>query len=212
MMNKTLRTLVISDLFILSSFGLIQPIFAIFILKSIAGATITSVGIAVTIQLFVKAALQILIARWADEERGNCRELYLLIIGSLIICLVPVGYIFTQTIFHLYLIQALHGLGQALSYPSWRVIFARYLSPDHSAVEYGIYDTTTSFGVAITATLGAYFVDTFSFARLFIVVAVMSLVGTAFLVTIFQQEFTCRDALMKRLAPRGFFDFFKIKR
>ena len=200
MMNKTLRTLVISDLFILSSFGLIQPIFAVFVLKSIAGATITSIGIAVTVQLFAKAALQILIARWADEERGNCRELYALIFGSLIICLVPVGYIFTQTVFHLYLIQALYGIGQALSYPSWRVLFTRYTTPDHVGMEFGIYDTTTSFGVAAAAALGAYFVDTFSFSRLFIVVAVMSLVGTAFLVTIFQQEFTCKTSLIKKIS------------
>lgn len=197
-MNKVLRTLVVSDLFILSSFGLIQPIFAVFLLKNIATTTITSVGVAITIQIFTKAVLQIFIARWTDEERGNCRELYTLLAGSLIISLVPLGYILAHSISHIYLVQIIYGIGQALSYPSWRVIFTRYLSQERTGLEWGIYDTITSFGVALAATLGAYFAEQYSFTHLFIFVAIMSLVGTMFIAHIFQQEFSCRIKLFKK--------------
>lgn len=191
-MNKVLRSLVFSDLFILSSFGLIQPIFAVFILKNIADVTITAVGIAVTISLFTKATLEVLVARWADEGNGNCRDLYTLLAGSLIISCVPLLYAVTHTLGMLYFAQFLYGVGQALSYPSWRVIFTRYTTHDRTGFEWGVYDTVTSFGVAAAATLGAYIAEKFSFQYLFIFVSIMSFAGTGFITHIFQQEFSCR--------------------
>ncbi len=194
-LHAVLRTLILSDLFILGSFGLVQPIFAVFLFKDIVGVTVTSVGIAATIQLFVKATFQILVAKWADDEAGNCRELYALVAGSFVISLVPIGYAFAHSIEHIYIIQFFYGLGQALSYPSWRVIFTRYLNQDHAGYEWGMYDTVVSFGVAAAASLGAYFADQYSFASLFLFVSALSFMGTAFLVYIFQQEFTCRIPL-----------------
>ncbi|HLD61261.1 MAG TPA: MFS transporter [Patescibacteria group bacterium] len=191
-MNKVLRTLVLSDLFILSSFGLIQPIFAVFVLKIIPGATVSSVGLAIAIQLFTKALLQIIVGKWSDEEKGNCRELYTLIIGSLIISVVPLGYIFASSLAALYLIQFLYGMGQALSYPSWRVMFTRYTDRNRAGYEWGVYDTVVSFGTAAAAAIGAYLVEQYSFTHLFVFVAIMSFVGTTFLTHIFQQEFSCR--------------------
>lgn len=196
-MNKVLRTLVLSDLFILSSFGLIQPIFAVFLLKNITGATITSVGICVTIALFTKASLQILVARWADEEKGNCRELYTLLAGSLLLSVAPLIYALAHDISAIYFAQFIIGLGQALSYPSWRVIFTRYTNSDRVGFEWGVYDTVTSFGIATAATLGAYMAEQFSFQYLFIFVSIMSFVGTGFLTHIFQQEFSCRIHIKK---------------
>ncbi len=181
-----------SDLFIMSSFGLIQPIFAIFMIKQIGGATTTAVGVAVAIQLFTKSILQIMVAKWADDEKGNCRELYTLIVGSIIVSIVPLGYVLATSIAHIYLIQFLYGVGQALSFPSWRVIFTSYVSGDKAGYEWGTYDTVVSLGTAAAATLGGYFADTFSFRYLFAFVSVMSFFGTAFLTRIFQQEFRCK--------------------
>lgn len=197
-MNKILRTLILSDLFILSSFGLINPILAIFILQQINGASIASIGIAVTIQLFVRAIFQILVGRWTDCERGNCRELYALFVGSILISLVPLGYVVSTSMSHIYLVQFVYGIGGALTYPSWRVIFSRYIDGDRAGYEWGIYDTVVSLGIATTATLGAFVAEQYSFRFLFVVVSIMSFIGTSFLVYIFQQEFTCKLSLKKQ--------------
>lgn len=191
-MHKIIRSLVVSDLFILSSYGLIQPIFSIFILRNVVDATITGVGVALTIELFTRAVFQIVIAKWADEERGNCRELYTLLLGSLLISIVPVGYLLSRTMLMVYFAQFVHGLGQALSYPSWRVLFTRYIRQDQAGYEWGIYDTVTSLGIAGAATIGAYFADTYSFTYLFVIVSVLSFLGTGFIVHIFNHEFTCK--------------------
>lgn len=190
-MQRPLRALIISDLFILSGFSLISPIFAIFILNNLGGATIASAGMAVTIQMFTKALFQIIVGKWADEERGNCRELNAMIVGTTIISLVPIGYLFCKEVTDVYIMQVLYGIGQALAYPTWRVLFNRYVNQEKAGYEFGIYDTVTSFGMATSAAIGAYFAQTFSFQLLFIIVSCLSLVGSVFLITIFKDETSC---------------------
>ena len=190
-MKRALRTLIISDMFILSSFALISPIFAVFILNNIGQATVASVGMAVTIQLFTKAIFQIIVGKWADEEKGNCRELNAMIVGATLISLVPIGYIFCRSVIDVYVIQVLYGLGQALAYPTWRVLFNRYLNQDKAGYEFGVYDTMTSFGMASAAAIGAYFAQNYSFNVLFVIVSIMSFIGSLFLISIFKQETSC---------------------
>jgi DHA1 family quinolone resistance protein-like MFS transporter len=196
-MNKILRTLILSDLFILSSFGLINPILAIFLVQQIPGATVSSVGMTVTIQLLVRAVFQILVGRWADCEQGNCRELYALFFGSILISVVPLGYVISTAMWHIYLVQIAYGLGGALTYPSWRVIFTRYVDGARAGYEWGVYDTVVSLGIAATASVGAFIAEQYSFRILFVIVSVLSFVGTSFLVYIFQQEFTCKIYVRK---------------
>jgi len=188
-MNKILRSLILSDLFILGSFGLIQPIFALFITREISGATITAVGIAVTIQLVVKAVFQIIVGKWADEEDGNQRELLALIAGSTLQSLIPLGYLFFHNLSEIYILQVVYGIGLALAYPGWMVIFSRYLRADKAGYEWGVYNTTVSLGIAVAAGLGAYLADIFGFNVLFVIVSVFSFVGTGFIVHIFIHEF-----------------------
>lgn len=194
-MNKPLRALIISDLFIMSSFGLVQPIFSIYILNQIAGATIAAAGMAITIQMFTKALLQIIVGKWTDNEKGNCRELYAMLAGSLLISAVPLGYLICKDITDLYIIQVLYGLGQALAYPSWKVLFNRYINQDKAGYEFSIYDTVIGFGVAAAAAIGGYFAEIYSFTPLFIAVSILSFLGTLFLTYIFKHEFTCRVQL-----------------
>jgi MFS family permease len=197
-MNKVLRILTLSDFFILSSFGLINPIFAVFLLKEISGATISSIGIAVTIQLFIRAVFQIIVGRWADCEVGNCRELHALFLGSILISVVPLIFVISNSMTQIYIAQVIYGIGGALTYPSWRVIFTRYLDGEKAGYEWGIYDTVVSLGIATTATLGAFIADQYSFRFLFVIVSIFSFIGTSFLVYIFQQEFSCKISIRRK--------------
>jgi MFS family permease len=193
-MHKILRALILSDLFILGSFGLIQPIFAIFIMNEISGATVVAVGIAETIQLVVKSVFQIIVGKWADEESGNRRELAALIVGSILQSLVPLGYLVFHNLSEFYILQVIYGLGLALAYPGWMVVFTRYTREDRAGYEWGVYNTTVSLGTAIAATLGAYLADLYGFHSLFIVVSLFSFVGTALIIHVFIHGFVRLDA------------------
>jgi MFS family permease len=189
-MNLVLRALILADLFILGGFGLVQPIFAVYMLQNLGGATVASVGVALTVQLFVKAVFQILVGKWGDEEKGNKRELLCLLAGSILISFVPIGFVFAKNVGHVYLIQALFGFGQALNYPSWRVMFSRYTLHDKAGYQWGVYDTVVSLATAASAALGGFIAQSYSFHYLFLLVSFLSFIGTGFIVHIFKHEFT----------------------
>lgn len=189
-MHRVLRTLILSDLFIVGSFGLIQPIFSIFLLQGLTDSSVFGIGIALAIQLLTKAIFQILVGKWDDEERGNRRELWTLLVGSVLIALTPFGYAAAHSMVQICFIQALYGIGGALSFPSWRIMFTRYSNQEREGYEWSVYDTIISLATAVTAAVGAYIAEMYSFRYLFVFVGFLSLVGTAFIVTIFKNEFT----------------------
>ncbi len=189
-MHKILRTLILSDLFLLGSFGLIEPIFAVFMLKNIVGTTLTAIGAAATIQLVTKAIFQIIVSKWTDEEKGNKRELYALFLGSLIMSVVPFFYLLANSLAHVYLLQFAYGLGTALVFPGWMVIYTRYSRDEKAGYEWSMYNTIISLGSAAAAFLGAYIADIYSFNYIFIGVGILSLIGTSLLVHVFRHEFT----------------------
>ncbi len=189
-MHKVLRTLIISDLFIVGSFGLIQPIFAVFLLKGISDATVFGIGIALAIQLLTKSLFQILIGRWDDAEPGNRRELLTLIIGSFLIAITPFGYAAASSMLFIYGFQIIYGIGGALSFPSWRIMFTRYAHQEKEGYEWSVYDTIISLATAVTAAIGGYIAQVYSFRYLFVFVGCMSIIGAGFIITIFKNEFT----------------------
>lgn len=189
-MHKILRALILSDLFILGSFGLIQPIFAIYMLNNISGATVVAIGVATAVQLITKSILQIFVAKWTDDERGNRRELITLFTGSVVMSLVPLGFIFSSNITHVFLLQFFYGIGSALVYPGWVVVFMRYTRDEKAGFEWSLYNTIISLGTAFAAFFGAYVAETYNFDYLFVGVSVLSFVGTGFIVYVFKHEFT----------------------
>jgi len=187
-MNKVLKILLLSDLLIIAGFGLISPIFAIFLKDNINGGTILAVGIAETIFLLTKAIFQIFVSKYTDKEKGNKRELNTLILGSIIFSSVPILYIFSINIWHIYLAQFINGLGAALAYPGWMTLFTRFTDRNKEGYEWSVYDTSISLGTAATASIGAYIAQMLGFNVLFAIVAIFSLIGTIFLRQLFKQE------------------------
>ena len=187
-MNKVLKILIISDLLILSGFGLSDPIFAIFLKDNLVGGSIAAVGIAAAIFLLIKALFQVPIARWTDKEKGSRRELSTMLFGSILITIVPIIYIFADSIFHVYIAQAIYGFGTALACPGWYVLFTRFLDRNKEGYEWSLYETLTALGAAVTAAIGGFIAERLGFDLLFIIVAIFSFFGSALLILLFRQE------------------------
>ena len=69
--NKVVKIMIFSDLFLNSGWGLIGPILAIFIINNVQGGNAMVVGIAVGIYLLTKSVLQIPIAHYLDLNHGE---------------------------------------------------------------------------------------------------------------------------------------------
>src|SRR3989338_8638952 len=111
---KKLALLILSDVLILSSFGLIGPIFAVFITENLIGGTLVTAGLSTTIFLVVKSIVQLPLSRYfIDKEKHKTRSL---LIGTFLIITVHFIYFFAKHVNTIYIAQAVYGLGAALAY------------------------------------------------------------------------------------------------
>ena len=167
-MNKVLKYLTLYDIFFLGGFGLISPIFAIYINDNIIGGSILAAGTSITIYVLTKAIIQIPTSKYTDKEDGNKREFYTMLVGSMIIALVPLFYLGAENIIEIYLIQFIFGIGHGLSYPGWMTIFSRFIEKGKEGYGWSSYSTWVTLATASTAMIGGYVAQNFGFKFVFI--------------------------------------------
>lgn len=172
-MNKTLKLLVISDVFVLSGFGLIAPILAIFIKDNLIGGTIFAAGLASMIFLITHSILQI----WFSYKFNPKDRLWMLKVGTAIIALVPFGYIFATHFYHIYFVEFIYGVGAAFAYPTWSSLFTANLERGKRGFQWAIYSSSVGIGTAITAGIGAWLAEKIGFHLVFVFTGLLSMVG-----------------------------------
>jgi MFS family permease len=177
-MNRTIKLLMLSDIFVLTGFGLIQPILAIFINEGVAGGTILTAGVASTLFLVTKSLVQLPFSRYIDESENKTRWL---ILGTALIASVPVMYIFIDNIYQVYLAETLYGIGSGLAYPTWVGLWSLNLNPGRESFEWSIYSTSTGLGTAATAATGAAIASLAGFTATFILTGLMCVLGCGIL-------------------------------
>jgi len=175
-MNKTILFLIISDVFLLTGLGLIQPILSIFIKENLVGGTIFAAGIAVMLFLLTKSLVQIPLSRIIDRRNRRFR-IKILIIGTFVVSLVPFIYIFSNNVFLIYIAQIIYGFGSGLAFPSWVGIWSRNSTIKHKSFDWSVYSTITGIGTAIAALIGATIAELFGFIYTFTLVGILALFG-----------------------------------
>jgi MFS family permease len=172
-MHKTLKLLTISDIFVFTGFGLVGPILAIFIKDNLIGGTLLSAGIASAIFLIVHALLQIL---FADIFTAKDRR-WMLLLGTGLVSLVPFGYIFATTVWHIYIIQFIYGIGAGFAYPSWYSLFSSYLDRKEGGYQWSVYNSAVSIGTAVSAAVGALLAGIIGFRWVFLITGIIAVTG-----------------------------------
>ncbi len=164
----------LSDIFIITGFGLIGPILAIFIKDNLTGGTLFAAGFASTLFLIVKSITQLPLSRYTDSHDDKIK---LMVIGTVVIALVPFIYIFASHIWHIFVAQAIYGIGAALAFPTWISLFTTHLDKKKEGFEFSIYSTCVGIGTAISASIGAILAKNIGFDLTFLIVGIMSVIG-----------------------------------
>jgi MFS family permease len=180
-MNAVVRMMILSDVVWGGAVGLLGPIFAIFIVDFIDGATIAVAGVATSIYLITKSIAQIPAASIIDRIRGEKDDFWILFFGSVAAALIPAFYLIISTPLQLYISQFLYGLIVAFTYPSYMAIFTRHVDKDKVGTEWGIYFTLNDFSAAVTASIGAVLAQTVGFHALIAGVVFVSILGVLLL-------------------------------
>jgi predicted MFS family arabinose efflux permease len=174
MMNRTMKLLMLSDIFVLTGFGLIQPILAIFINQGVTGGSVLTAGIASTIFLLTKSLIQLPFAKYIDDHGKKTRWL---ILGTLLMAIVPILYVTADSMYKIYLAELIYGLGSGLAYPTWLGLWSRNLNQGQESFQWSIYSTSTGIGTAATGTIGAAMATITGFTTTFLLAGMMCLLG-----------------------------------
>ncbi len=177
-MNRTIKLLLIADVFTTTGFGLIEPILAIYINGTLTGGSLVAAGLASTLFLITKSAVQLPFSRYVDAHDHKIKWL---LVGTFIISLVPFLYIYATDVMHWFLAQILYGIGAGLAYPTWLSLWSTHLDKKHEGYEWSLYSTSVGIMMAITATLGAVLAESVGYQWTFISVGFLSLVGCGIL-------------------------------
>ncbi len=192
-MNRVLKLLMFSDIFVVTGSGLVQPIIGIFIKDNLVGGSIFSVGLASTIYLVTKSIIQLPFAKYIDKHESKIRWL---IIGTFLSVIVPILYIFAKHITIIYIAQFIQGVGSGLAYPTWLGLWSANLNIKKRSFEWSIYSTLTSLGTAGAASVGSGLAEFIGFNFTFIVVSLMSLIGCLVLLGLEQKEKQKQETLL----------------
>lgn len=176
-LNRAARYLIAGDLFLWSGWGLVDPIFSIFIVREIVGASLISVGILATIYWVAKGILQIPISLYLDKTDGEKDDFYALILGLLIGSASSFGFLVVQTIGQAYLVQFLKAIGFALYVPSWSAIFSRHLDKDHTAFDWAISSSSVSLAIGAAGFIGGSIANFFGIRAVFLMTGLVGLIG-----------------------------------
>jgi DHA1 family quinolone resistance protein-like MFS transporter len=185
--NKVIKIMVFSDLFLSSGWGLVAPILAIYIIKDIKGGDVEVAGIAMGIYWLIKSILQIPIARYLDRNHGEKDDLYALIGGTILASLTPIGFIFATLPWHIYALQGVHALGLAMAVPSWSAIFTRHIEKGKEAFSWSLDSSSIGLSAGVAGVLGGTTAKIFGFAPLFIGVSIFGLMA-AFLFFLIRKD------------------------
>lgn len=203
--NKVIKVLIVSDILLLTGFGFIAPIFAIFIAQRITvGDTAEAAkvaGFAMAIYWGVKSILQIPFGKYLDKNHGEKDDLYFVIIGNILAGLAAFGYIFSSLPWHIYLLKGVYSLGMAMNIPGWTAIFTRHIDKGKEAFEWATRSTFIGIGAGASGALGGIIASQFGFNVLFAGVGVFVL-ASAFLPLLIYKDITPKDKVSSR-APEA---------
>ena len=173
-MNRTMKLLMLSDIFVLTGFGLIQPILAIYVNQDIVGGSVLTAGIASAIFMLTKSLVQLPFSKYLDTHGRKAKWL---IFGTLLMALVPLIYLTSRSIYQVFLAELIYGIGSGLAYPTWLGLWSVNLEKGKESFQWSLYSTSTGIGTAATGAAGAAIADLSGFTTTFLLAGLMCALG-----------------------------------
>src|SRR3989338_9806945 len=189
-MNTFIRSLIVSDFLLYFSYGLLTPIFAVFITQQIVGADIETVGAATAIYWIVRSLTSIPLARWMDKHDGERDEFLFMFWGALLMSLTLMSLTFATEIWHVFIVQALFGVFNSMAIPGWRILFTNHIDAGKTGFEWSVWDVAVATGTALAAYAGSVVAQVYGFHVLFIAVGVIGVLGALILIPMYEHTRT----------------------
>jgi predicted MFS family arabinose efflux permease len=198
--NRVIKILISSDFLLQSGWGLIGPIFAIFLTKQIQGGDLKMVGFVAATYWMAKSIIQPFIAHRLDRNHGEKDDFIFLVGGMYVANLIPLGYIFSTQPWHIFTLEFIRGVAMACVIPTWSGIFTRHINKGREAFSWSLESTGVGFAAGLAGAIGASLASIFGFKIVFVLVSIFGLMSSSLLILIRHQIFI-KDHFAPRIPP-----------
>ena len=171
-MKKRLKLLLGADAFLILATAFFGPIYAIFVEK--IGGDILDASGAWAVFMLASGILIFFISKWEDRVKHQDK---LLVISYGVMCIGIFGYLLISRPWHLFVVQIVLGIAEALNTPVYDALYSKYLDKGKFASEWGLWDSMNNILAAVGAILGGLIATFFGFKALFAAMFVVYLIG-----------------------------------
>jgi len=182
--GRLVKYFVISDFFLLAGWGLIDPVFSVFIIQRVVGGTLLTVGIAAAIYWILRSILQIPIAKQLDDIPGEHDDFMALIGGLMLIGISAIAMCWVTQVWELYAIHGAQAVAFALYYASWPTIFSRHLDKDSIALDWSLDSAVSGIGAGVTGFLGGVIAGTLGYDVVFVSAGILAFIAAFVLLAV----------------------------
>lgn len=172
--GRIAKYLILVDFVFFAGWGLIQPIFGVFIVENIPGSTVVTVGIFAAIFWIIKSILQLPIAKYLDKTPGEKDDFYALISGFFLAAISSFLFVLVDNVWQLYFVQIIQAIAFALYAASWPALFSRHIDQNKVSFEWALDSSALGISAAAGGVLGGIVANALGFEAVFVSVAILS--------------------------------------
>ncbi len=175
--NRVIKYFIIADLVFLSGWGLLGPVFSIFVIEKIEGATLLTVGAVAAFYWIVRGIVELPVALYIDKKEGEKDDFYVLLLGLMLAGFAAISFLLVKTIPGLFLVQFIQAIAFSFYAPAWSAIFSRHLDKKQYAFDWSLDHTAISLAYGFSAFIGGTLANFFGFKAVFIIASILSFAG-----------------------------------
>lgn len=180
--NQVILIIIVAEFVLITAFGLLPPIFAVFVTQQIEGGTVAVVGFAITIYWVTKSILQLFVARYIDKNHGEIDDFYFFVTGGLLNSVFVSLYYFAATPLHVYLLHFMIAIADAMFVPPFYAIFTRHIDKGKEGFEWSLYSSfSLGAGSALGGAVGGILGTIAGFRVIFPIVGTLTFISTIML-------------------------------
>lgn len=174
--RRAKRIVLTCQMIAVGTMGLLGPIYALYVEK--LGGDILAAAGAYAIYSMVYGVLVLVLGRVTDTVKESK---YFVIAGFFIAAVSYAGYIVASTSIHLFFLQAILGIAQALNTPAFDSLYQKHMNNHTPASEWGEWEGVYYLTEGITAALGGGIAHFVGFTTLFLLMSLMSILTGTYL-------------------------------
>lgn len=174
--NPIVKIYITSEAFLWSAWDFVMPIFGIFIVTNIPGATIQSAATGYSIYLINRVISEIISGRLL--RGSNDRKKFLMtIFGMICLSIAYIGFAFSKNIIAVFSFYALLGVGLGVASPAKNSLFSIHLDKNKEATEWSLADAVSFICMALATSLGGFVATQYGFSTLFLLASIINALG-----------------------------------